>query len=497
MLCTISTISFLSFKTNAISEHRQVISSVELSPGVLHTNEIIYNFMNKKSNHQNLNYIEMDLNLINKTFSLMCHKSNNTTNGKETLSNQVTHEQKNMQNIIAATNGDFFNCESGIPVCNNIVNGEIFSTSINREDQYLRPSFAILDDYSIHMDHFYFDGDLTLMGKNNKKHITIDSVNRNDYIENTINIFNHKNNEFSTIYLPKEREDALIILISPNDSNTCFYNGKKIMGKITEIINDPPNIHKLIENQIAIVAYDEKKLEFSEIYKGMSVEINLNVSKNFDKNQSKVEHLLTGHEFVLYDGIIPDKDYFSSIWNPSAVYSQNHRTAIALTSRHTLIILTVDKKNEFKGMSLPELGEFFKSKDAYRAINLDGGGSTSMMIREPGIHSLKNINLSREDRRISNSIREKNILPYCGELKDFYFHDSTTLSRTEVRKLNIVAYDTNLNPMDIYSLPNLKLTSDIGIFDPYGRFFPIKNNCQGTITIEVGNIIKTYEIQIT
>ena len=379
MLCTISTISFLSFKTNAISEHRQVISSVELSPGVLHTNEIIYNFMNKKSNHQNLNYIEMDLNLINKTFSLMCHKSNNTTNGKETLSNQVTHEQKNMQNIIAATNGDFFNCESGIPVCNNIVNGEIFSTSINREDQYLRPSFAILDDYSIHMDHFYFDGDLTLMGKNNKKHITIDSVNRNDYIENTINIFNHKNNEFSTIYLPKEREDALIILISPNDSNTCFYNGKKIMGKITEIINDPPNIHKLIENQIAIVAYDEKKLEFSEIYKGMSVEINLNVSKNFDKNQSKVEHLLTGHEFVLYDGIIPDKDYFSSIWNPSAVYSQNHRTAIALTSRHTLIILTVDKKNEFKGMSLPELGEFFKSKDAYRAINLDGGGSTSMM----------------------------------------------------------------------------------------------------------------------
>ena len=486
MLCTISTISFLSFKTNAISEHRQVISSVELSPGVLHTNEIIYNFMNKKSNHQNLNYIEMDLNLINKTFSLMCHKSNNTTNGKETLSNQVTHEQKNMQNIIAATNGDFFNCESGIPVCNNIVNGEIFSTSINREDQYLRPSFAILDDYSIHMDHFYFDGDLTLMGKNN-----------NDYIENTINIFNHKNNEFSTIYLPKEREDALIILISPNDSNTCFYNGKKIMGKITEIINDPPNIHKLIENQIAIVAYDEKKLEFSEIYKGMSVEINLNVSKNFDKNQSKVEHLLTGHEFVLYDGIIPDKDYFSSIWNPSAVYSQNHRTAIALTSRHTLIILTVDKKNEFKGMSLPELGEFFKSKDAYRAINLDGGGSTSMMIREPGIHSLKNINLSREDRRISNSIMVKNILPYCGELKDFYFHDSTTLSRTEVRKLNIVAYDTNLNPMDIYSLPNLKLTSDIGIFDPYGRFFPIKNNCQGTITIEVGNIIKTYEIQIT
>ena len=43
--------------------------------------------------------------------------------------------------------------------------------------------------------------------------------------------------------------------------------------------------------------------------------------------------------------------------------------------------------NDFKGMSLIELAHFLKSKGAYKAINLDGGGSTSMMIREPGIHS--------------------------------------------------------------------------------------------------------------
>ncbi|EIA23088.1 hypothetical protein SFB3_315G0, partial [Candidatus Arthromitus sp. SFB-3] len=33
-------------------------------------------------------------------------------------------------------------------------------------------------------------------------------------------------------------------------------------------------------------------------------------------------------------------------------------------------------------MSLIELAHFLKSKGAYKAINLDGGGSTSMMIRE-------------------------------------------------------------------------------------------------------------------
>ena len=56
--------------------------------------------MGKQFNHQNINYIEMDLNLINQTYSLMCHKSQNITNGKSTLNDQVNHEQKNGNNII-------------------------------------------------------------------------------------------------------------------------------------------------------------------------------------------------------------------------------------------------------------------------------------------------------------------------------------------------------------------------------------------------------------
>ncbi len=484
-------------KCKSYKEYHQIIASTELSPGVTYTNEIIYNFMNKKLNHQNINYIEMDLNLINKTFSLMCHKPKNITNGKDTLKNQVLQEQKNMQNVVAAINGDFFNFESGIPVCNNIVNGEIFSTAINNKDQNIRPSFAILEDNSVEIDYFCFNGNICLINKNMKKNISIDSINRNDYIENTINLFNYKNNEFSTIYLPKEKEDALIILITPNNSQSSFYNNQKIKGKITNIINDPPNIYKITNDQIAIVVYNEKKCEFSEAFINMDVEIDVTINKNFHKDQLKVNHLLTGHEFILCDGVIPDKEYFNSLWNINSVYSQNHRTALALTSRNTLLLLTVDKKNEFKGMSLPELGDFFLSKDAYKAINLDGGGSTSMMIREPGVYSLKNANMSREDRKISNSLMIKNLLPYSHKLKDFYLNDSKIINKNEIRKLIIIAYDINLNPIDIYKLPNLKLTSDVGIFDPYGTFYPIKSNCTGKIYIEIDDIIKTYEITIT
>lgn len=452
--------------------------------------------MNKNLNHQNINYIEMDLNLLNSTYSLICHKSKNTTNGKDTLHNQVLKEQEHGNNIIGAINGDFFNLENGIPVCNNIINGEIFSTSLTIDEEILRPCVAILEN-KIDIDNYHFNGKINLIDKNFcKTQVKIDSINRNDYIENTVNIFNHKNNEHSTIYFPKEKEDALLILITPENSSPYFKNLKTINGKITNIINDPEHNYKISKNEIALVAYNDKKYLFSNIFKNMKVEINFETINSSTYTAPKINHLLTGHEFILYNNEIPNNNYFSKTWTLNSTNAKNHRTSLAITNRNTLIILTVDKKDIFKGMSLPELGNFLKSKGAHKAINLDGGGSTSMMIRELGIHTLKNINLSRENRSISNSIMIKNLLPYTTDIKDFYFHDSPIINKNENKKFNFIAYDSNLNPIDIYLLPNIKLTSNIGIFDQNGIFFPSQTECEGTITIEINNISKTYNLQI-
>lgn len=478
-------------------EIRKIISSSEIAPGVIHTNEIIYNFMNKASNHQNVNYIEMDLNLSNSTYSLLCHKSKNLTNGKETLSNQVFKEQENGENIIAAINGDFFNLETGIPSCCNIANGEIFSTSITKDEEILRPCFSIFENGKVDIDQYIFESSIKLKGRDNEEiQIPIDSINRNDYIENTINIFNSKNNENSVVYLPKEREDALVIIITPQNSDTSFKNLNSIKGKISTIINDPPNTYKILENQIALVAYDEKKNLFSRIFNGMDVEIKFEIIKSSNYTKPSIKHLVTGHEFIIFNGEIPNENYFSKSWSLSSVSSKNHRTALALTKRNTLIILTVDKKDFSKGMSLYELGDFLKSKDVHTAINLDGGGSTSMMVRKPGIHSLENVNFPKENRNIANSIMIKNILPYVFNIKDFYFEDSPQINKTEYKKLNFIAYDINLNPIDIYLIPNLKLTSDVGEFDENKIFHPISESCKGTITIEINGIFKTYDIEI-
>ena len=453
--------------------------------------------MGKQFNHQNINYIEMDLNLINQTYSLMCHKSQNITNGKSTLNDQVNHEQKNGNNIIGAINGDFFNMSNGIPVCSNLINGEIFSTSLTRDEEVMRPCFTIFENNRIDIDNYHFTGYINLIDSNSyKTQINIDSINRSDYLEDTVNIFNCKDNESSTIFLPDNKEDATIISIIPNNKNTSFYNKSLISGKIKEIINDPPNTYKIRNDEIIVISYDKKKALFNNAFLDMDVEINFEIRKSSNYSTPKIKHLLTGHEFILYDNQILPQNYFSRTWSQGSTTSKNHRTALALTNRNTLLALTVDKKNDFKGMSLIELAHFLKSKGAYKAINLDGGGSTSMMIREPGIHSLKYTNLPRENRLISNSIMIINKMPYTLDIEDFYFHDSPKINSNESKKLNFVSYDKNFNPIDIFTLPDLKLSSNIGYFDSDYIFHPINVPSKGTITIEVNNIIKTYNIEI-
>ena len=66
-------------------------------------------------------------------------------------------------------------------------------------------------------------------------------------------------------------------------------------------------------------------------------------------------------------------------------FNQNRhpRTAVALTTDNHLLLVTVDGRSfQSYGMTIPELAEFLESLGAVDALNLDGGGSTAMWIKD-------------------------------------------------------------------------------------------------------------------
>jgi hypothetical protein len=70
----------------------------------------------------------------------------------------------------------------------------------------------------------------------------------------------------------------------------------------------------------------------------------------------------------------------------SSFCRRNPRTAMGVTEDGTLLLVVVDgRKRSSVGMTLPELGRYLVGLGALHAINLDGGGSSTMWIRGSGV----------------------------------------------------------------------------------------------------------------
>ncbi|WP_069130615.1 phosphodiester glycosidase family protein [Rhodohalobacter halophilus] len=76
-------------------------------------------------------------------------------------------------------------------------------------------------------------------------------------------------------------------------------------------------------------------------------------------------------------------------------FNQNRhpRTAVGITENDHLLLVTVDgRSGEAHGMSIPELAELMASLGAHSALNLDGGGSTTMWLQDYGVVSFPSDN---------------------------------------------------------------------------------------------------------
>ncbi|MCI0920363.1 phosphodiester glycosidase family protein [Sphingobacterium rhinopitheci] len=96
------------------------------------------------------------------------------------------------------------------------------------------------------------------------------------------------------------------------------------------------------------------------------------------------KNVLLAGPYLLEDGknIQLGKDAFNNNRHP--------RTAVALKN-HKLILLTADGRNaNAEGLSLHELADIFRWYGCSTAMNLDGGGSTAMYIKDQPAHGIVN-----------------------------------------------------------------------------------------------------------
>ena len=110
-----------------------------------------------------------------------------------------------------------------------------------------------------------------------------------------------------------------------------------------------------------------------------------------------VREAVGGREFVVRDGA-------TYIFPHSAIADEIHpRTAVGITAAGDLVMATVDGRQSgySAGVDLEELAELMLSRGVVQALNMDGGGSTTMAVRLPGNPEVSLVNRPSEGQELA------------------------------------------------------------------------------------------------
>ena len=108
--------------------------------------------------------------------------------------------------------------------------------------------------------------------------------------------------------------------------------------------------------------------------------------------------MLGGHPIVVKDGFTASMDP-----NDPFVFNRHPRTAVGINQDTTkLFLVTVDGRQVTSlGMNLYELADLMLQLGVYQGINLDGGGSTTMVVRNEIVNSPSD---ASGERPVSNAL---------------------------------------------------------------------------------------------
>ena len=446
----------------ALTTINEKITEERLTSGVLLKN---YDRFTEKG-WLNINILEVDLEDEYTDIGLL-----NSENGLNTFQT-VYQMASNEENIVAAINGDFFNGTSvnGNTIGLSIKDGKLLTTTYYENE--LKDTFAsfVLDEEN---DSWfdYFTHKITLKNKTKKKELLIAEYNKVS-----------TNYEYPVLYT--------------SDWGTTSYGNKLSLTEMLIVDNKVKEIREngepfeIPENGFVIATYGTTAEQMKEDFKkGNRVELDIEMDLDIDE----IKMAVSGGALLLEDGEIPEK--FTA-----NITGSNPRTAIG-TSKDgkTLFLITVDgRQSSSIGMTQTELAEFLKEKGVYTAMNLDGGGSTTMIGRKLGELAIKTINSPSGVtlRKVTNAIGVYNTSK-TGALSDIIVKvPEENVFVNSKRKIEILGYDKYYNSVDVdFDDFNFEVSgAKVEVEDGY--IYSTDEVGTATITVKKGKISKSFKIDV-
>jgi exopolysaccharide biosynthesis protein len=277
---------------------------------------------------------------------------------RETLSSMAKR-----YNALAAINAAYFTSR-GDPIGTLIINRHLISSPL-----YKRSVFGVTEDGGMLFGNPDFSGTL----ESGNLSLDIDAVNQ-PRKGNQLVVFTP---EYSRSTLTYEKGIELVLVKG------------KIVGIHSKDALIPPD-------GVVVSAGGTKAKKIAALRLGQSVKLDYSIDRPWDL----IKHAVCGGPRLINDGKISINGKQEKFSN-SIVYGRHPRTAVGLTFDGDLIFVVADGRSKRSaGMKLKELAYYFQRLGARHAINMDGGGSSSMIVK----NKIVNKPSDGRERRISNGI---------------------------------------------------------------------------------------------
>jgi hypothetical protein len=431
----------------------------------------------------------MEVNLLD-PYTRLDLRIPNPLNSLSTTSSYARVDHREGNRVVGAINGQLFNFSNRmtdylISYNNVLVNAGGIPTG---EDQYVNEpiAFGIDSQGKALIDSFNLGLTATHLGLTN----TITSINR------------VRNNDQLLLYTPEQglttgtNQYGYEVIFTGASKNKNLAFGDVITGTVSAIRPyGDTNVPTIPADGFVLSAHGEKMQFLKAMKPGDNIEISIQID---DKWKNSKYMLVSGPRLV-------DNGTVSLSMDPNSLKAREitARTAIAVDRTGSKVFMvTVDGRQSgySSGMNLTDFAQYLVKLGAYKALNLDGGGSTTMITRRHGkeMASLMNVpsDPGNRERAVHTTLQAISTAPLG---QPTYFEVTHNVPKTEMEQgtsANIqlkYVLDQYFNPL-IVDPSQFKLSSNVGIFN--GTTFTATTVGEGRITVSYGNLIKEIPVKV-
>jgi hypothetical protein len=353
--------------------------------------------------------------------------SNDTATDLETVQSMAYRATSEGHQVVAAVNGDFWSGLGGVLAAPNGLHVHLGELMASRAG--IRPTFGVDASRTVHMDNVNETASLDL-GTGTTYAIGRVNQTRADY---QIDLYTPR---FGTSTATPADGTEVVLTgvpgpIAPSGEYPAVVQSVNIGAG-----NTPLAPGTLVLSQPGAGGVLET------LTPGQPVTVRTAITPGWEG----VTEAIGGGEWVLQAGVVG----VSPAW--SGATATDARTGLGVTADGRVIIATVDgaQPGYSAGVRLTELGQLLKAEGAVRGLNFDGGGSTTLVARQPGdpVATLAN-RPSRGQRMVSNALAVVSTAP-TGPLAGLAIRPtlaSVTVGSTTA--FSVVGWDAAMNAVTV------------------------------------------------